>query len=102
MIIRCKKCKKNVETKEDALSVFDSNYCVGCLRLLDQRDHIAFTPMQIAVVEEKLSGQNRGIHPIIHWMAVNSGCDKCSRCGTWDYVSELAHTLCDDCRDDQI
>lgn len=100
MDIRCDRCKKNVETKEDALSVFDTDKCVACIR--QEKSFVTFSPIQIATVEEVFGNLSRSTHTLIAWMATNSGCDKCSRCGTWDYVSELAHTLCDDCRDDQI
>ena len=91
-----------METKEDALSVFDTNKCVTCVYFEKQKDGVVFTPAQIAKVEEVFGGLDRRMYILIAWMANNSECDKCSRCGTWDYVSELAHTLCDDCRDDQI
>lgn len=92
MDIRCDRCKKNVETKEDALSVFDTDKCVACNKVVE------FTLQQIAAAEEF----EKRVTPIIVWMARNSQADKCSRCGEWEYDSLLSHTLCEPCYEDQI
>lgn len=94
MDIRCgnDRCRKSIETKEDAISVFDTDKCVACNKAVE------FTLQQIAAAEEF----EKGITPIIIWMARNSLCDKCSRCGVWEYDTELSHTLCEPCYDDQI
>lgn len=92
MDIRCDRCMKIVRTGEDALSVFNTNKCEACYKIVE------FTLQQIAAAEEF----EKGITPVIVWMARNSQADKCSRCGVWEYDTELSHTLCEPCYEDQI